>query len=72
MVNASYPNYEKLKKLHNVTDYRVAKETGIGTATLANWKKNNESSGAEGYIPKAEKIARIAEFFDVPLGYFYE
>ena len=57
-----YEIFEKLLKAHNVTAYRVSKETGIATATLTQWK--NGSS-----IPKTDKLQKIADFFGVSLYY---
>lgn len=55
-----YEKYEALKKKFGVTDYRVAKETGIAQATLSAWKSGE-------YTPKADKLALIADFFGVTL-----
>lgn len=55
---SNYVRYEKLKKIHCVTDYRVAKETGIATSTLSDWK-NGVSA------PKADKLKIIADYFNV-------
>ncbi|MBR2999687.1 MAG: helix-turn-helix transcriptional regulator [Oscillospiraceae bacterium] len=58
-----YERYARLRDERGVTDYRVAKETGIGTASLANWKAGR-------YAPKVEKLKKIADFFGVSLDYF--
>jgi transcriptional regulator with XRE-family HTH domain len=60
-----YEKFEQLLQERNVTPYRVAKETGISTATLSDWK-NGKSE------PKKDKIKKIAEYFDVPITLFYE
>lgn len=60
--------YEKLQVLldkTNKTAYQVSKETGVSTATLSNWKNGN-------YIPKADKLKRIADYFGVSIEYFLE
>lgn len=59
-----YQKYAKLRDDKGVTDYEVAKQTGIATATLTSWKQ-----GA--YTPKVEKLMLIAQYFGVPLEYFY-
>ena len=41
---------------------RVAKETGVATATLSSWKYGT-------YKPKSEKLQKIADYFGVPLSY---
>ncbi|MDN8591920.1 helix-turn-helix domain-containing protein [Paenibacillus sp. 11B] len=57
-----YEIFELLLKEHNVTAYRVAKETGITTATLTSWKQGK-------YTPKQEKLQKIADYFGVTLDY---
>lgn len=58
-----YQRYAKLRDEKGLTDYAVAKETGIATATLSCWK-NGE------YEPKIDKLYAIAQFFGVPIEYF--
>lgn len=58
--------YNKFKQLldeRGVTAYQVAKETGISTATLTQWKQGL-------YTPKVDKIMKIADYFGVTLEYF--
>lgn len=57
-----YKIFEKLCKEHGVTPYRVCKETGLTTATISNWKAGR-------YIPKADKMQRIADYFNVSMEY---
>lgn len=57
-----YEIFEKLLLKYGVTAYRVAKETGITTATLTNWKKGK-------YTPKQDKLQKIADYFGVSLDY---
>lgn len=57
-----YEIFEKLLKEYGVTAYRVAKETGVTTATLTSWKQGK-------YTPKPEKMQKIADFFGVSLTY---
>ena len=58
-----YEVFEKLLAERNVTAYKVAKETGIATATLSDWK-NGKST------PKINKLQKIADYLGVPVGYF--
>lgn len=58
-----YSKFEELLKKNNVTAYRVAKETGVTTATLTSWKQGK-------YTPKREKMQKIADYFEVPIEYF--
>mgnify|MGYP001623327362 CR=1 FL=1 len=57
-----YEIFEKLLKEYNLTAYKVAKDTGLTTATLTNWKKGR-------YTPKQDKLQKIAEYFGVSLEY---
>lgn len=59
-----YKKFEELCKQKGVTPYKVSKETGVSTATLTSWKQGK-------YIPKKEKLQKIADFFEVPISYFY-
>ena len=55
-----YKNYEKIRDAHGYTDYRVAKETGISTSTLSEWKSNISK-------PKVDKLLKIAKLFGITL-----
>ena len=55
-----YSTFENLCHKHNVTAYRVCKETGLTTATISNWKAGR-------YTPKTDKLQKIADYFDIPL-----
>ena len=57
-----YIIFEELCRKHNVTPYRVCKETGITTATISNWKAGR-------YVPKSDKMQKIADYFGVTLEY---
>lgn len=57
-----YEIFEKLLQERGVTAYKVAKETGIGTATFSNWKNGK-------YIPKQDKMQKIADYFGVSIDY---
>jgi transcriptional regulator with XRE-family HTH domain len=57
-----YEIFDKLLKANDVTAYRVAKETGITTATLSQWKKGIST-------PKQDKLQKIADYFGVSLEY---
>ncbi|OPG98651.1 hypothetical protein B2I21_09945 [Chryseobacterium mucoviscidosis] len=60
-----YAKFEKLLQKHDVTAYRVAKDTGITTATFTSWKQGK-------YTPKRDKMQKIADYFGVTLDYFTE
>ena len=52
-MKTAYENYCIARDKMGYTDYKVAKETGIGTATMSNWKNGK-------YVPKSDKIQKIA------------
>ena len=55
-----YEKYARLRDERGLTDYMVAKEAGLSTATLSNWKNGR-------YTPKVDKMLRIAAVLNVPL-----
>lgn len=58
-----YQRIEKLLAEHNVTAYKVAKETGISKAAFTEWKKGRNE-------PKLNTLRKLAKYFNVPLDYF--
>lgn len=54
--------FDALLEERGVTSAAVAKATGISAATLSEWRKGK-------YVPKAEKLQKVADFFDVPVDY---
>lgn len=57
-----YSIFQELCLSKGVTPYKVAKETGIATSTLSDWK-NGKST------PKQNKLKMIADYFQVSLDY---
>ena len=57
-----YEIFEKLCTEKGVKPYRVCKDTGITTATISNWKAGR-------YVPKSDKMQKIADYFGVSLEY---
>lgn len=55
-----YVAFEKILKEHGNTVYQVAKATGIAASTFTDWKNGRS-------CPKADKLMRIADFFDIGL-----
>ena len=55
-----YEAFMRLIKSHNMTVYQVSKATGISASTFSDWKSGRST-------PKADKLARIADFFSVSL-----
>lgn len=62
-----YEKYAKRKSELNLTDYKVAQMTDgkVTTATLSEWKRNYESGGKLGYVPKLDKLSAIAKVLDI-------
>lgn len=58
-----YRKYAELRERAGVTDYEVAKRTGVSTVALTNWKYGR-------YNPKFDKLLAIARYFGVPVEYF--
>lgn len=58
-----YDRYAKLRDSRNITDYKVAQDTGIAASTLSDWKNGL-------YVPKLNKLITLAEYFGVSLDYF--
>ena len=57
-----YERFEQLLKENNTTAYQVSKKTGVATATLSDWKNGRS-------VPKQDKLAKIADYFNVSLDY---
>jgi transcriptional regulator with XRE-family HTH domain len=57
-----YEIFEKLLNMHNVTAYKVAKDTGIPYGSLSDWKHGRGT-------PKQDKLSKIADYFGVTLDY---
>lgn len=60
-----YHKFQELCEARDVTPYKVSKATGVSTQALSAWKNGQ-------YTPKQDKIQRIADYFGVPVSYFYE
>ena len=60
-----YQKYAELRNKLGVTDYEVAKNTGVSTSTLTNWKYGR-------YNPKFDKLMALSKYFGVPVEYFAE
>ena len=55
-----YSVFEQLLESHGTTVYQVAKATHIAASTFTDWKNGRST-------PKADKLARIADYFSVSL-----
>lgn len=61
-VQISYAVFAELLRKHNITPYRVYKETGVPQSSLSEWKRGNS-------MPKHDKIVKIADYFNVTVDY---
>lgn len=61
----TYDRFEKLMNERGVKAADVAKATGIKPPSFTAWKNGK-------YTLKAEKLQKIADYFGVPVSYFYE
>lgn len=55
-----YKKYVELRDAKGITDYEVAKCTGIGKSTFSDWKAGRSKPGVE-------KISKIAKYFGVSI-----
>ena len=60
-----YNKFLKLLEKHNLTAYRVAKDTGISPVVFSEWKKGKSK-------PKVDKLMVLADYFNIPVSYFLE
>ena len=57
-----YEIFEQLLQMHNVTPYKVSKETGVTQSTLSDWKRGRST-------PKSDNMKKIADYFGVTVDY---
>lgn len=60
-----YRRFAELLEKHDLTAYRVAKDTGISAVVFSEWKRGKSN-------PKSDKLKILADYFDVPIEYFLE
>lgn len=58
MIIFMYERYVELRNQKGVSDYRVAKDTGIPKSTFSDWKSGRSK-------PKIAKLKILAGYFDV-------
>jgi repressor LexA len=58
-----YGKYARLRDQKGVTDYRVARDTGITQSTFSDWRAGRSK-------PKTDKLLKLAEYFGVSIEYF--
>lgn len=59
-----YEKYMKLCQAAGKRPYAVSKELGLSSSNVAQWQK--------GSTPRPQVLQRIADYFGVPVSYFYE
>lgn len=57
-----YRIYADLRDDRGLSDYSVAKQTGVGRSTLSDWKTGK-------HIPNKDNLKKIADFFNVSIDY---
>ncbi|HCL03811.1 MAG TPA: hypothetical protein DHW61_15630 [Lachnoclostridium phytofermentans] len=57
-----YEIFEKLIKMHNVTAYKVSKDTNIPYSAFSDWKAGRST-------PKQDKLKKIADYLGVSIEY---
>lgn len=57
-----YAIYAELRDKKGLSDYSVAKQTGVGRSTLSDWKTGK-------HTPNQENLKKLCEFFGVTLDY---
>lgn len=60
-----YKKYCSLRDAKGLRDADVSRDTGIARSTFSDWKSGRSQ-------PKSEKLQKIADYFEVPLSYFYD
>lgn len=60
-----YESFERLLRERGIRASDVAKATGISSSTFTDWKKGR-------YQPKADKLEKIASYFQVPVWYLQD
>lgn len=58
-----YKRYVELRDSKEITDYRVACDTGISKSTFTDWKNGRSE-------PKVDKLQKLADYFGVSIEYF--
>ena len=60
-----YAKYVELRDNKRITDYRVAKDTGIRRSVFSDWKSCRSN-------PKADKLKILADYFGVSVDFFLD
>lgn len=60
-----WEKFEKLREERGLSAYQICKDLGEQPGMISNWKAGR-------YTPKRDKIQKIADYFGVPISYFYD
>lgn len=60
-----YEKFAQLLAVHGITANTVAKAAHVNASTFTDWKQGKSQ-------PKLEKLQKIADYFNVPVSYFYD
>ena len=60
-----YEVYTYFRDEAGLTDYKVAKQTGVSPTVLSQWKRGE-------YNLKLEKLQKLAKLFGIPVQVFYD
>ena len=61
----TYERYEKARVKEGLSDYDVAKTSGVSPSTIGDWKAGRST-------PKAEKLIAITKLLGVTVEWLYE
>lgn len=59
----NYERYAKLRDCKGLTDYKVAKESGVNAAILYSWKCGR-------WAPGLGTLQKLSDYFNVSIDYF--
>lgn len=66
-----YEKYAALRDARGLSDYRVAVDCDLPLNLFSEWKYSGVD-GRKVTNPKADKLIKLANYFGVPLEYFYK
>lgn len=59
-MSVKYENYQEIRDKIGMTDYAVAKRSGVSKSTFSDWKSGR-------CCPKSDKLLKIAAALDIPI-----
>ena len=61
--NSLYEKYSEVRDRKGLTDFNVAKNSGIPLTTIYDWRNGL-------YTPKIDKLMKICKYLEIPIGDF--